>query len=549
MSERVEQAETEIDNLRAAFAWSRESSDIELALQLASSLQPLWLTRGRIQEGLAWFDAALADENAPPPRWRPRCARGRSPTRPRSTAWVCATVSMDEAEQALAIARELDDPALLARALTACGSSRLLQRRRARPYFAEAIGLARALGDRWRLSQILGWQARGASSRVTRSRRARPPKKDATSPTRSVTGSSRVCVAGASVWHRCMQGDLVGAVAQFRELVAEAEAAHDVLGSVAAFSPGPSAGLPGRHGCGPGRGRRGHRGRRRVRRVLQGLRAMLALAIAALAAGDVAAARRERGGLAAHQCLHAGYRCQCTRMAQIALARGDLVAARRWADDAVSATMGWHLVTALTTRARVAIAQGEPEQAERDAHDALACAAGHRGVAGLSRHPGVPRRSGRARRQSPRSGPALRRGRRHPAAHRAGRFKIYEAGYEASVAALRNSMGEDDFESGWAEGAALSTEEAIAYAQRGRGERKRPKGWASLTPTEHNVVRLVSEGLANKDIATGFSSHRGPCKPTSPTSTPNSASSPACNWLTRRLASTATQTQTSRDRS
>ena len=83
------------------------------------------------------------------------------------------------------------------------------------------------------------------------------------------------------------------------------------------------------------------------------------------------------------------------------------------------------------------------------------------------------------------------------------RFKIYDAGYEASVAALRDAMGEKDFDAAWAEGAALSTEEAIAYAQRGRGERKRPtSGWASLTPTERDVVRLVSEGLANNDIAT-----------------------------------------------
>ena len=60
-----------------------------------------------------------------------------------------------------------------------------------------------------------------------------------------------------------------------------------------------------------------------------------------------------------------------------------------------------------------------------------------------------------------------------------------------------------DFDSAWAEGAALSTEEAIAYAQRGRGQRKRPtNGWASLTPTERDVVRLVSEGLANNDVAT-----------------------------------------------
>jgi DNA-binding CsgD family transcriptional regulator len=83
------------------------------------------------------------------------------------------------------------------------------------------------------------------------------------------------------------------------------------------------------------------------------------------------------------------------------------------------------------------------------------------------------------------------------------RFKIYDAGYEASVAALRDAMGEKDFESAWAEGAALSTEEAIAYARRGRGQRKRPTGgWASLTPTERNVVRLVSKGLGNNDIAT-----------------------------------------------
>ena len=105
------------------------------------------------------------------------------------------------------------------------------------------------------------------------------------------------------------------------------------------------------------------------------------------------------------------------------------------------------------------------------------------------------------------------------------RFKVYDAGYDASVAALRDALGENDFDAAWAEGAALSTEEAIAYAQRGRGERKRThgSGWASLTPAERDVVRLVSEGLGNKDIATRlFVSHRAPCRPTSPTSTPNS---------------------------
>ena len=63
-------------------------------------------------------------------------------------------------------------------------------------------------------------------------------------------------------------------------------------------------------------------------------------------------------------------------------------------------------------------------------------------------------------------------------------------------------MGENDFDAAWAEGLALSIQEAIAYAQRGRGERKRASsGWASLTRAELDVVRLVSDGLSNKEVA------------------------------------------------
>jgi DNA-binding CsgD family transcriptional regulator len=157
---------------------------------------------------------------------------------------------------------------------------------------------------------------------------------------------------------------------------------------------------------------------------------------------------------------------------------------------------------ALIVRAQVACVAGEPEQAERDVHDALSCGAKSKAylyvpdilecLAAVASDAGSYREAARMF------------GAAQAIRQRMGsvRFKIYDASYDASVAALRESMGENGFDAAWAEGAALSTEEAIAYAQRGRGERRRPaSGWGSLTPTERDVVRLVSEGLGNKDIA------------------------------------------------
>lgn len=68
--------------------------------------------------------------------------------------------------------------------------------------------------------------------------------------------------------------------------------------------------------------------------------------------------------------------------------------------------------------------------------------------------------------------------------------------------AARKVLGSNDFDVSFAEGAAMSTAEAISHALRGRGERKRAtRGWAALTRAEHDVVHLVGDGLANKEIA------------------------------------------------
>src|SRR6201993_4266670 len=159
--QRIEQAEIEIANLRAAFLWSRENSDVELALALASSLQPLWLARGRIQEGLAGVDAVLTDEVA-------QDAGVAAAVRARALADTAvlyllsgAAGSVDRAQQALVLARGIDDRGVLARALVACGFTAAYNAELAGAYFAEALELARALDVKWRLSQILTWQASG----------------------------------------------------------------------------------------------------------------------------------------------------------------------------------------------------------------------------------------------------------------------------------------------------------------------------------------------------------------------------------------------------
>jgi len=503
--QRIEQADLEIDNLRAAFAWSRETSDAEMALALASSLQPLWQGRGRLREGLTWFDTALTDLDAHQPGVAPAVRARALADRATLGLWVASAESPDQAQQALAIAREIDDPALLIRALTACGYiAAYFDAEAAGPYLAEALGLARALDDRWRLSQILVAQVVAALA-------ARDP---IAARAAAVEGRDLADAIGDRFdarrcrWYlgiaQLYRGDLAGAVAQFAAVADEAEGAHDEIWRVDSLV---GLGIALAYQGDPAPARAAAAAAVEATAELGGLKAAAAyhvLAVAALAAGDTATAQdATEAGRPLSSAVPQATGLQRVLSAEAALAGGDLVAARRWADDAVSTVTVAFLSDPLTTRARVAIAQGEPDQAERDAHDALAHAAdveAYLYIPDILECLGTLAVDAGSHREAARlfGGAGAIRQRMG-----AVRFKIYDASYEASVAALRDAMSENDFESAWAEGAALSTEEAVAYARRGRGQRKRPtSGWASLTPAELDVVRLVSEGLSNNDVAT-----------------------------------------------
>lgn len=167
------------------------------------------------------------------------------------------------------------------------------------------------------------------------------------------------------------------------------------------------------------------------------------------------------------------------------LAGGNLTAARCWADEVVSVTKGWSLAASLTTRSRVELAQGEIGAAERDAHEALDLTARLKGYLlvplALDCLATVAAEYGNDQLAARLFGAADAARRQMGVV----RFKVLDADDEARVTALRDTLGDNDFDTAWAEGAALSIEEAIAYAQRGRGERARASsGWASLTRAE-----------------------------------------------------------------
>ncbi len=413
---RLEQADTEIDNLRAAFAWSCENSDVGLASQLASALQPIWLARGRIREGLNWFDA-LADQDGQACEVAPAVRACVLADLATLKAYWGISDSMEHALQALAIAREVDDPALVLRALTACGGVAVYDTELARPYFAEAIGLARSVGDEWRLSNILSWQAYG-SVMVGDPIAIRVAAEEGRDLADAIghRSASHGCSWSLGV-AQAMTGDAVGAVAQLRELVARTDAAHDPIWQTSAlFMQALSLAYNGD----PDAARDAADEAVEIATELGGFYPGLAyagLTVAALAAGDVAAADEAIAAGLPHLSLQPKQAAiWISYAAQTALARGDLTAARRLADDAVAATSGLHLSLALTTRAGVGIAQGEPEQAGRDAHDALVIAASTEANGATPDTLRVPRVARPRRGQSPRSGAALWSRRIHSAA-------------------------------------------------------------------------------------------------------------------------------------
>jgi predicted ATPase/DNA-binding CsgD family transcriptional regulator len=194
-----------------------------------------------------------------------------------------------------------------------------------------------------------------------------------------------------------------------------------------------------------------------------------------------------------------------SHQAQTALARGAHADARHYAAEALDLGTASDTTTgalwALVAQADLARLDGDAHAAEDLCHEALelACRVGSRlamcdvldalggAVTAQDRYEEAARLLGAAQSLRDTLG--------------AVRFSVLQPSHDAVVAAVRHALGPEPFDDAWADGEGLSLDDALSYARRGRGRRKRPgHGWQSLTPTEVQVVELVAEGLTNPQI-------------------------------------------------
>ncbi len=301
-----------------------------------------------------------------------------------------------------------------------------------------------------------------------------------------------------------LEGDLPETIAQYREVIAESEADHDtvsltaalmILSHVLAFHGEPAAARAAAEA--------GIESAADLGGVYLG-GTHISLMVSHLAAGDVAAASdAAETGWSQLKSLYGTASINSAYIAQTYLARGDIADAQRSADEGVAATVGWFQAWSKTIRARVSVEQGELEQAERDAHDALAHCADIKAYLGISNAleilAGLASNTVSHRKQPGCS--AQQTGIRQ----RTGevRLPMYQAGYDDFGAGTSKRDGRQRVRSGLGRGrrAVDRPRRSPTRSADGVNARRPSSGWASLTPAELDVVRLVSEGLGNKDIA------------------------------------------------
>jgi predicted ATPase/DNA-binding CsgD family transcriptional regulator len=501
--EGCELLDPEASNLAAAIDHALRGEPV-LALCFCAALERWWSDRGRLAEAELAQSRCLEACGNVEPALRARVLRGRGLTATWAGRYDAAEA---HATEALALAEEVGDMATAARARDQLGAALLWTNpAAARTELARAVGLARVAGDDWALvnaTQQIAHTHLMQGDHV----RAAAANDEVSALAERVGDPFHV----ARRWFWCAQMAWIdGRLSEARDAVQRARAANasdgQVIEALADFNTAVIdiwQGEPERSLS---------RLEDQLERTLKrGAELLVPMLLAAIAWAELASGQHEQA---------------CDRLeALVPLIEGRDIFDTSWAlcllaearrvlmDDAAEATalraqasgeqLGNRLfvTTARLTLGRLAAARGDWAAARQhalahldtcaeDGHatwvpgclDALAEVA-----AGLGSDKDAVR--------------LLAAADRARAEIRAVRFPREQYHWAAIDDRLREALGDDPYEHARLEGAELTIEDALEWARRARGPRRRPSaGWGSLTPTEVKVAELVAQGLTNPQI-------------------------------------------------
>jgi len=506
----------EMDNLRAALGWSRDHGDAESLARMVNSLMWFWAWPGRIREFLVWLDAAVARSGELSLGMRARLLNQQCliPLVVPGSAPISDVPA--RAQEALALAREAGDRREEAFALLLQGflAGLLGGADAMRPFLEEGLPLARSVRssgfgvleatsrsvfallrllrsapeETWQMSEEAIDVARQYGDRHTRLfcmsfggfiALTQGRLDDVDRLHQAVVTGGRAAVDSnylhsllGLAWSAMFRGDFVGA----REHIAESLAAVKNAGadsrSITSLEP----------------------------------HARMLLGWLDLADGNAAGAIEKLAvvvSVTRPSIVSWFAAVPLLVLAEAQLALGELDEAAAFLDDASSlaqaGALTWVQGRAARLRAEFGARRGDLQKAELAVHEALTLGREAGDRLGIVDALELLARLA-AQQNSHQEAVRLWAAADSMRDRLDYRLVIDRAAKKAAIADVRDKV--TDFSVVWAEGAKLSTDEAIAYATRGRGERKRPStGWASLTPSELEVARLVGHHLSNPEIA------------------------------------------------